>query len=236
VSSLNLNLLLGSYSQGLLVQRAQASRCHSASQGTAESDSANPVQNSQASLSEDDLIKKVEPVALEEQSDDSQILPDKKKTILERFSEQVEDRLSKSKKYDHVAASIELEKLVSEASQIGESLGQAKANEFMNKVLVAADDSTAQDSIDLAIESFFKQSSQSAMVNPTAYQKLEDAKKTFSDIYNQEPADPDLSQESSETQTNQSKLYQNYTSGRRPGPFTKSFLANPLGNLVNQVA
>jgi hypothetical protein len=233
VTSLNLNLLLGSYSQGLLVQRAQVSRCQPAGQPTAE-------EIHLGQLNQEEPINRVEPVSLDE-SDSHSILPEKKKSVLERFQSSLEDRISQSKKFDHVAASVKLEELVSEASNISETMGQAKANEFMNKVLLATENGASPDSIDLAIESFF---AEAAQTNPTAYQKLSEAKKTFSEIYesgqepkgNQNQVTPGLSTKDQMATSRQSVLYNNYVSGRLPSSSPKPSFLNSLGNLFRAVA
>ncbi|MDR2366824.1 MAG: hypothetical protein LBF58_01740 [Deltaproteobacteria bacterium] len=249
MTTLNLNLLLGSYSQSLLIQKAQASRSHPTLIGAAEE--VNPGLESQAALEREDTVKKVEPIGQEDQERDSSILAERKKSVLERFGDSLAERIKKSKEYDPVAASATLERLVSEASDIGGTLGQAKANEFMNKVLVATDSSTDGDSIDLVVGSFFAQAAEASMVNPTAYRKLEDAKGEFSKLYNtvdgeeddetvgevdftiNPPPDPVVAQSEP---TAQALLYKNYVTGNMPGPYHKPFLNNPVGNLFSAVA
>jgi hypothetical protein len=95
---------------------------------------------------------------------------------------------------------------------------------------VATDNSAEPESIELAVESFFAQTAQSSTVNPTAYQKLEEAKKTFSELNEpNKPADDT-------TATPQSLLYQSYISGRPSVLTNRPYFNNPLGNLLNSVA
>jgi hypothetical protein len=227
---LNLNLLLGSYSQGLLAQRAS---CRPAARGDQETAT---VLAAQGAPEGQDLAG-TGPAALPDQ--DQGTLAEKKKSVLERFGERLEDRIGQSEKYDPVAASIEIEKLVSEASQIGGALGQAKANEFMNRVLVATDGSAGPDQVGLAVESFFAEAAQAARDNPTAYQKLEQAKRTFSRL--DDPGDgvdgrPAASPGASQDSSAQARLFQSYVHGHRPFTSAAAFLNAPSGNLVNAVA
>jgi hypothetical protein len=227
---LNLNLLLGSYSQGLLAQRASCRPAAWADQEAAAVPAAQEAAEGQA-------LARSGPATLPDQ--DQGTLSEKKKGVLERFGERLEDRIGQSGKYDPVAASIEIEKLVSEASQIGDSLGQAKANEFMNRVLVATDGSAGPDQVGLAVESFFAEAAQAARDNPTAYQKLEQAKRTFSRLDDPE-TDSDgraaASQDASQGSPAQARLFQSYVQGHRPFPSAAAFLNAPSGNLVNAVA
>jgi Spy/CpxP family protein refolding chaperone len=236
MTTLNLNLLLGSYSQGLLVQKALANRCQaSGSSATSESQAQNSLE---IQALQDDQIKKVEAIGQDEQESNSNLLTEKRKSVLERFSESLNEQISQSKKFDPVAASNALEQIVSEAADIGQTLGQAKANEFMNKVLVAVDGEADPEAIQLAVESFFASAADSSLANPTAYQKLEQAKGTFSKLLDgSEEAEPTEAASQADLSSSAQRLhYKSYVSGIRPGPQTRPFIQSPIGNLFSAVA
>jgi hypothetical protein len=226
-----------------LVQKAQTSRLQNSAQTpTAECETLISTENQALA---DGEIKKVEPIGQEQ--DNSTLLTEKRKTVLERFGESLNEKISQSKKFDPVAASTTLEKLVSEASTIGADLGQAKANEFMNKVLMAANSDAQADpeAIELAVESFFEAAADSSLANPTAYQKIEQAKGAFSKLSDQtdELSDPEDSEEKTFpasqadlAPTPQTLLYQSYVSGANPGPNGRSFNQSPVGLLFSAVA
>ncbi|MDR0620549.1 MAG: hypothetical protein LBJ61_01520 [Deltaproteobacteria bacterium] len=239
MTSLNLNLLLGSYSQGLLIQRAQASRLNQSAQEAGSAEKAQGCHASPTAVGLEDEVKKVEPIGQEENHLEAGSLAEKTKSVLERFGESLEERLKKSKAYDPVAASATLERLVSEAADIGGALGQAKANEFMNKILVAADGQAGADSIELAIESFFAQAAGSSLANPTAYQKLEEAKGEFSKLYNSPDAEgeEDSGQEYSQPVASaQNLLYNAYVSANMAARFNNPVTPSSLGNLFKALA
>jgi hypothetical protein len=213
-----------------------ANRCQSSVPSVnpeTESQNASEIQALQ-----DQEIKKVEAIGQEQEESNSTLVTEKRKSVLERFGESLNDKISQSKKFDPVAASNALEQIVAEAASIGESLGQAKANEFMNKVLVAADGEANPDSIKLAVESFFASAADSSLANPTAYQKLEQAKGAFSKLLDgSEESDPGQSSSPEVLAPSaQSLLYQSYVSGSKPGPHTRPFTQSLIGNLFSAVA
>ncbi|MDR1049936.1 MAG: hypothetical protein LBP95_02425 [Deltaproteobacteria bacterium] len=247
MTAIGLNLLLGSYSQGLLVQRAQSVRAQAADKG--QSGEIGGVGETRGTES---LVGGIEPVRPAERETEPEAVAERKKSVLERFSDGVKDRLEKSAQMDPVAASVKAEQLVQTAVEIGGAMGQAKANEFMNKILAAADRKLASDGdpLELAATTFFAETAEASTANPRAYQELERARRTLDqavsdprDDQNETWDDP-VSQNGPVFQnvadprntSPQARLYQSYVAARpNYAQFSPAF-QNPSGNMVNAVA
>jgi hypothetical protein len=239
-----INLLLGSYSQGLLVQRSQLNRAHPAALRLdgEETETGQVNATSQTRGLESILSASVEPVQAEERRGSEDVI-ESRKSVLERFSENVSERLKSSAEQDPVAASVKAERLARVASEIGGALGKAKANEFMSKILIAASSDGGDDgSVELQIESFFSQTAEAAKNNPRAYQELEKARKELNDLFGPENGQSGRSGSSPASLANpandspQARLFQSYVSARQNYRQFQPTLSNSSGNLISVAA
>jgi hypothetical protein len=181
--------------------------------------------------------QKVSEVA--EIEDDNSVF-ESRKSVLERFSEQMQKRLKESKDPGEVSSSVVAEKLESAAKELGSTLGQAVANKFMNKVLAGTDSAGSPDSLSLAVESFYSEVSSAASENPVLYQKLQEVRQTLQKAaYSEDDllSGAEQKQDPSEIlAAAKDKLFNSYVNARNIGSQTRYYLNNPTGNLINSFA
>ncbi|MDR2456369.1 MAG: hypothetical protein LBE49_07245 [Deltaproteobacteria bacterium] len=230
MSNLGLNILLGGYYGSAMIGRHYAGSCQSASQ----TDSAAAQKAEKAENAE-----KAWPPSEEAVSEPKSV----SQSIEERFESRLENRFRKPGA-DLSQAAAKAERLKEAALDIGESLGQAKANEFMNKILAAVNQDggalETEEAADLAAGSFIETLSEAAVDDPALYQKLEEVKRSFGEAAADHSADDSAEAESQEaakapTLTEaQGRLYQSYVQARSLAPAKGALqIAQGLGNLVN---
>jgi hypothetical protein len=189
----------------------------------------------------DESQLRVEPI--EENKDEDNSIIEKRPTVEERFKQNLKDRLNESKAGDTVAVSLVADKLEQTAKELGSSLGQVKANEFMNKILAASDSASNSEALSLTVESFFSEIASAATENPSLYQKLEEVKDTLKQATYKEGYKDDslLAKKEADGVTTvlsaaQEKLYNSYVNARNITSQARYFFNNPSGNLVNSFA
>ncbi|MDR0355565.1 MAG: hypothetical protein LBJ64_07485 [Deltaproteobacteria bacterium] len=231
MAALGLGLLLGSYSaHNLWAQRLQGHRGFlSSPPGPSESSN---VKN------KPDVQKGLPPASIQPIAEDEakvERAPERQKSVVERFKDEIQKRLAKAKDLDTVGVSRKAEQLAAEASEIGAEMGQAKANEFMNKILAASNKNSLSSSLDLAVNSFFAELSEAAIVSPALYQKLENAHKMLADSGVPKTQDAEDSAKSAAPKNNsaQMKLYESYLAGRPDLASFRTSSPDSLGLLVN---
>lgn len=227
MGNLGLNMLLGGYYGTAMVGRHYAGSCQAARQDDAAQVKASEEANGTWTPPEESVSEPT-PVA---------------QSVEERFESRLENRFRKPDNPDGAGqAAAKAERLKDAAIEIGGALGQAKANEFMNKILYAVNDDKGvgdgETSADLAAKSFFETLSGAALEDPEIYQKLEDVKKSLAEAETgeAEEASPKAAAETGALVISeaQGRLYQNYTKGRNPVAEKGAFqIARSLGNLVN---
>jgi hypothetical protein len=235
MSSLNLNLLLGGYNLSTIYGRERTSSCVASheSKETESLNGANGVQTASQAGREDSKNQISAPSQVESSP----------KSVEERFEEELEKRLSPDSDRRPVAASLTAQKLKAAALEISESLGQPKANQFMNKVLSAADSEpiAKDDSVGLAVESFFSEVANASTENPTVYQTLQDIKKNLNQSATSQTNDFEKktgSNSLSDSTTkglseSQKNLYQSYVQAKTPTLNAGLTFNRPSGFLVN---
>ncbi|MDR2456302.1 MAG: hypothetical protein LBE49_06900, partial [Deltaproteobacteria bacterium] len=228
MSNLGLNILLGGYYGSALIGRHYAGSCQSAAQ--TDKIAAQKAENAEEAW----------PPSEEAVSEPKSV----SQSIEERFEARLENRFRKPGA-DLSQAAAKAERLKETALDIGESLGQAKANEFMNKILAAVNQDggalETEEAADLAAGSFFETLSEAAVDDPALYQKLEEVKRSFGEAASDDPASYDdpaeaESQVAAKAPTlteAQGRLYQSYVQARSLAPAKGALqIAQGLGNLV----
>jgi hypothetical protein len=157
------------------------------------------------------------------------------KRVEDRFQSRLEDRLRKPGQ-DQASASRLAESLKTAAEDIGGAMGQAKANQFMNKVLSATAAEASEDSVGLAVESFFSQLAATSKESPAAYQRLAEIKKNLNRSSNLGLGEGLEAEAAGELEAEppspaKERLSRRFSAGRPEGSTPDA--ARALGNLVN---
>ena len=221
MANIGLNALLGGYYGTALIARQYAGACQPSS----------PSESAVARKAEEAEGKWPPPEeSVSEPKSVSQ-------SVEERFESRLENRFRKRDNAEVSQAAAKAERFKNAALEVGEALGQAKANEFMNKVLVSinseVDPSDPEESADLAVNSFFETLSDLSFEDPEAYQKLEDVKRSLTDAVNTQAAEEGIESEKGPALTEaQGRLYQSYVQGRAIAASNYS-ITRQVGNLVN---
>jgi hypothetical protein len=255
--NLNLNLLFGSYYGTALMGRQLAGASPPAVAGRTEQ--AGP-SSGQVQAIEDDNCREIYEIEddtgavrrikgagalsgpkgssrAEESPAPEQEPQDQPARVEDRFRGRLEDSLQKpGAGRDQAASAVMAESLKTAAVEIGGALGQAKANQFMNKVLTATAAEASEDSVGLAVESIFSELAATSKESPAAYQRLAEIKKTLNRTANLglgeglEADDPEAI-EGPPSSPAKTSLTRRFAAGKAAGSLPAA--ARALGNLVD---